>query len=70
MLLVPAAAARPFARTPEQMAAWAVGVAVLSVLAGLRGSLTFDTPTGPSIVCAAAGLFLLSSGLRAFRQAT
>ncbi|MCM2561803.1 metal ABC transporter permease [Lutimaribacter sp. EGI FJ00015] len=68
MLLVPAATARPFARTPERMALLAVGVAVASVLAGLWASLKFDTPTGPSIVCAAALMFLFVLLLRGIRQ--
>lgn len=53
MLIVPAAAARAFGRTPEAMAALAVGIGALAVLAGLAGSLRLDTPTGPSIVVAA-----------------
>ena len=69
MLLIPAAAARPFARTPEAMAALAVGAAAASVLTGLWASLRLDTPTGPSIVCAAATLFALSSLFRATRRA-
>jgi zinc transport system permease protein len=53
MLIVPAAAARAFARTPEAMAVQAVGVGAAASLAGLAGSYRFDTPTGPSIVLAA-----------------
>ena len=68
MLLIPAATARPLARTPEQMAAVASVVAVLSVLGGLQASLHYNTPTGPSIVCVAAGLFILSSLVRGIRQ--
>jgi len=57
LLIIPAAAARPFARRPEGMAVMAVIVAALSVLGGLQASLVLDTPTGPSIVCIAALLF-------------
>ena len=53
MLIVPAAAARGFARTPEAMAAGAVAVGALAAVAGLAGSWRFDTPAGPSIVVAA-----------------
>jgi zinc transport system permease protein len=60
MLIIPAAAARSFARTPEAMAAVAVGLGLVSVAAGLRASLTVDTPAGPSIVAAAAVLYALS----------
>jgi len=65
MLIIPAATARPFAATPERMAALAVGVAALAVLGGLQLSLIYDTPAGPSIVSLAAGLFAISALLRA-----
>ena len=58
MLIVPAAAARPFSRTPEAMALVAVVIGALSALGGLAASWRFDTPTGPTIVCVAALLFV------------
>ncbi|RME17821.1 MAG: hypothetical protein D6801_02640, partial [Alphaproteobacteria bacterium] len=61
MLIIPAAAARPFARNPEAMALGAALIAALSALGGLASSLWLDTPAGPSIVVAAAGAFALSS---------
>ncbi len=63
MLVIPAATARPFARTPEAMAFWAVGIGAVAALGGLAGSFAFDTPTGPSIVTVAAGLFALSAAV-------
>lgn len=57
LLIIPAAAARVYARSPEGMARIAVGVAALAVIGGLMASLTWDTPTGPSIVAAAAAFF-------------
>lgn len=60
LLIIPAATARPFARTPEQMAAAASLIGIAAVVAGLLGSLTFDTPSGPSVVVAATALFMLS----------
>jgi zinc transport system permease protein len=60
LLIIPPAAARQFARTPEQMAVLAAVAGALAVLLGLYGSLTWDTPSGPSIVVAAAALFVLS----------
>ena len=60
LLIIPAAAARRFAATPEQMAVMAAIIGVLAVVSGLYGSLSWDTPSGPSIVVAALGLFLLS----------
>lgn len=60
LLIIPAAAARPFARTPERMAVIAAGVGAASALGGLQAAYWFDTPTGPTIVCVAAGLFAVS----------
>ena len=60
LAIIPAAAARAFARTPEQMAFLAAGVGVAAGVLGLFGSLWLDTPSGPSIVVAAAILFLAS----------
>lgn len=57
MLLIPAAAARGFTRSPETMAAAAVLIGGLAVAGGLQLSLTQDTPAGPSIVAVAATLF-------------
>ena len=60
LLIIPAATARRFARTPEQMAAYAVLVGVLAVTGGLAFSAFYDTPAGPSVVLSAAVLFVLS----------
>ncbi|NJM82235.1 MAG: hypothetical protein HC844_06870 [Tabrizicola sp.] len=55
MLIIPAAAARALARTPETMAVMASIIGALASLAGLLLSLWRDTPTGPSIVVARRG---------------
>ncbi len=60
MLIIPAAAARGFARSPEAMAAAAVAIGVLASAGGLGASAAFDTPAGPSIVTAALGVYLVS----------
>ncbi|MCT8330312.1 metal ABC transporter permease [Albidovulum sediminis] len=60
MLIIPAAAARGLARSPEAMALFATAFGALSVLGGLWLSLRLDTPAGPSIVAAAAVIFALS----------
>lgn len=60
MLIIPSAAARAFAATPERMAVLAALAGALATAGGLWGSLTYDTPAGPSVVVAAFGLFLLS----------
>jgi len=56
ILIIPAAAARSFSRTPEQMAIISVLIGIASVGSGLMLSLYADTPSGPSIVVA-TGLF-------------
>jgi zinc transport system permease protein len=61
LLIIPAATARRFARTPEQMAVLAAILGAVAVGAGLYASLFFDTPSGPSIVVAAAAMFALSA---------
>lgn len=57
MLIIPAAAARGLARTPEAMVGIATVIGAVSAVAGLRAAYIFDTPAGPSIVCVAAVLF-------------
>jgi zinc transport system permease protein len=59
LLVIPAATARGFARSPEGMALLAGIFGILAVCGGLYGSLAFDTPSGPSIVTAATALFAL-----------
>lgn len=60
LLIIPAATARRFASTPEQMAITASLLGAIAVIGGLFGSLHYDTPSGPSIVVAALGVFILS----------
>lgn len=57
MLIIPAATARQLVKSPEAMAAVASFIGVTSVLLGIYISVEFDTPSGPSIVVAAAALF-------------
>ena len=60
LLIIPAAAARNLSRTPEAMAVIAVVCGILAALGGVGLSFTLNTQAGPSIVCTAAALFLLS----------
>lgn len=60
LLIIPACAARIFARTPEQMALLASIVGMVSVGVGIWTSYTWDWPTGPAIVVIATVIFLLS----------
>jgi len=60
LLIIPAATARRFSTSPEQMAVVAALVGAGSVWLGLEGSLEWDTPAGPSIVVAALMCFVIS----------
>ncbi|UTT84227.1 zinc ABC transporter permease subunit ZnuB [Vibrio pelagius] len=60
LLIIPAATARKFAQTPEQMAFIASGIGSLAVLGGLSLSWFYDTPAGPSVVITATAMFMLS----------
>jgi zinc transport system permease protein len=60
LLIIPAATARRFSAGPEQMAILAALVGAVAVVGGLYGSLRWDTPSGPTIVVAALGLFVFS----------
>lgn len=60
LLVIPAATARRFSKTPEQMAVFASLIGCTTVILGLTSSWFIDTPAGPSIVLCAGILFLLS----------
>lgn len=60
LLVIPAAAAHRFSKTPEKMLALTLIIGVLSVAIGLLVSILYDTPTGPSIVIMATTFFILS----------
>ena len=62
MLIIPAAAARHFARTPEAMAMIAVAFGALASLGGLWGAVLMDAPVGPSIIVASALIFAVARG--------
>ena len=68
MLIIPAAAARPLSRTPEQMAVTAAIIGSASAMIGLQAAYELDTPAGPSIVCVAALVFLGTSILQSVRS--
>lgn len=60
MLIIPAATARGFAKSPETMAVWAGVFGAVATVLGVSGSLYSDAPAGPSIVVAAAALYILA----------
>ena len=59
LLIIPAAAARAWARGPEAMLAIAMCIGVIAALGGLALSYVFDTPAGPSIVAVATLCFVV-----------
>lgn len=69
LLLIPPAAARPFAKTPEGMAVMAAIIGALSAPLGIAAAFWVDAPAGPAIVLAAAALFVLTSAASALRHA-
>ncbi len=67
-LIIPAAAARPLARSPEGMAVATALIGAAAGLGGLAAAFRLDTPTGPTIVCAAAAIFALAMGVSLGRR--
>lgn len=59
LLIIPAAAARRLAGSPEQMLVFSMLIGVLSIIFGLSSSYFYDLPTGPMIVVCATLFFLL-----------
>ena len=68
MLIIPAASARSLVSTPEKMAVFASLIGVLSAVLGLNASYVFDTPTGPTIVCVASIIFIITLVLSFFAK--
>ncbi|MEZ8950676.1 zinc ABC transporter permease subunit ZnuB [Vibrio sp. 10N.247.311.18] len=64
LLIIPAATARRFSSTPEQMAFLASIIGSIAVFGGLSLSWFYDTPAGPSVVISAAAMFMLSQMVR------
>ena len=60
LVIIPAAAARRMAATPEQMAVASAIIGVVAAVVGLFGSLEWDVPAGPSIVLVASAIFAAS----------
>lgn len=59
LLIIPAAAARNLARTPEGMALAACGIGAAAALGGLGLALVADTGVGPATVSVAVAAFVL-----------
>ena len=60
LLIIPAATAKFYAKTPEQMAMYATVIGMISVVGGLTISGYYNTPTGPSIVITNTVIFIFS----------
>lgn len=60
LLILPAAAGRNLARSARQHAAWSVGIALISGVAGLLSAYAWDTSAGAAIVLYAAACYALS----------
>ncbi len=65
LLVIPAAAARNFARDFRRQVWLAILFGWIASFAGLATSVVLDTATGASIILWASGIFLLSLGSRA-----
>ena len=61
MLILPAAAARPLAKSPEGMVGIAAVIGVFSIGGGLWFSWLSDAPAGPSIVVVSSATFVLTN---------
>ena len=57
LLIIPAAAARRLATSPEAMAIAAALLGVVAVASGMGGAIAWDLPGGPAIVVAAGAIF-------------
>ena len=60
LLIIPAATARLFSKSPKQMVLMSVIMAIAAVVLGLYSSVNWDFPTGPAIVVSASLLFFVS----------
>ncbi len=68
LLIMPAATARHVAASPSAMAWIAAALGVISVLGGVVGSFTIDTPTGATIVVVASFIFVVLSAMTRVRR--
>ena len=60
LLIIPAAASRNLSSTPIQMAIISSVIGLVSVVLGLQTSMIWNSPTGPTILAIALGVFILS----------
>ena len=60
LLIIPAAASRNLSSTPIQMAIISSVIGLVSVVLGLQTSMIWNSPTGPTILAIALGVFILT----------
>ena len=60
LLIIPAAASRNLSSTPIQMAIISSIIGLVSVVLGLQTSMIWNSPTGPTILAIALGVFILT----------
>ncbi len=60
LLIIPAANARLFSRSPEQMVITASSFGAIGICSGILSSSVFDLPAGPAIICSLAIMFFCS----------
>ena len=60
LLIIPAAASRNLSSTPIQMAIISSVIGLVSVVLGLQTSMFWNSPTGPTILAIALGVFILT----------
>lgn len=60
LVIIPAAAAKGFARNFRGLMIWSMFISIISAVVGLFLSFQFDTSSGPTIVLVATAFFLIS----------
>lgn len=71
LLIIPCSLAKPWSKSPKQMAILGIGYSCSSIILGILASLYLDLPTGPAIVVSNILLFLINLLLlKKFQPAT
>ena len=60
LLIIPASASRNLSSTPIQMAIISYVIGVTCVVLGLQSSMIWNSPTGPTILAIALGVFIIT----------
>ncbi|MDA9817946.1 metal ABC transporter permease [Flavobacteriaceae bacterium] len=59
MFIIPSATARSISNSPSSMAILSILIAIISVISGILASYYLHSPSGPSIVISAIGIFII-----------